>query len=111
MFRATDLAPCNETYPGADITTEQWEFMQAIENYKRRFHRRFPTWREVLHVALCLGYRRVAKATDLDQLPVDNIAPPPTAAMLAASRREDERRMVNSVEEPPTEPRVPSCNS
>jgi hypothetical protein len=46
--------------PGCDYSDEEREFLVAIESYKRRNRRPFPTWREVLHVAHCLGYRKVA---------------------------------------------------
>jgi len=48
--------------PGSDYSDEERAFLVAIERYKRRNRRPFPTWREVLHVAHCLGYRRVAEA-------------------------------------------------
>jgi hypothetical protein len=48
--------------PGSDYTDDERAFLVAIEGYKRRNRRPFPTWREVLHVAHCLGYRRVAEA-------------------------------------------------
>jgi hypothetical protein len=47
--------------PGSDYSDDEREFLVAIEKYKRRHRRPFPTWREVLHVAHCLGYRRVAE--------------------------------------------------
>lgn len=88
MLRHIHLAMTNETHPGADITEEQWQFIQAIEAYKRRFQRRYPTWREVLHVARCLGYRRIAKATALDQLPVDDLVPPSEDVLAELQRQE-----------------------
>jgi len=48
-------------FPGGDFTDDEREFLVAVEGYKRRHRRPFPTWREVLHVAHCLGYRRVAE--------------------------------------------------
>jgi hypothetical protein len=47
-------------FPGSDYSDEEREFLMAMESYKRRNHRPFPTWREVLYVANNLGYRRVA---------------------------------------------------
>jgi len=93
---STDLAPCKESHPGYDITDAEWEFMKAIEAYKHRFRRRFPTWREVLHVARCLGYRRIAKATDLDKLPVDLDEPPPSREALASLDRERSQQATES---------------
>ena len=47
--------------PGSDYSDEERAFLVAVERYKRRHRRPFPTWREVLHVAHCLGYRKVAE--------------------------------------------------
>jgi hypothetical protein len=35
------------------------EFMMAMNNYKHRSGRMFPTWREVLEVVRSLGYEKV----------------------------------------------------
>ena len=48
-------------FPGSDYSDEERAFLVAIDTYKRRHRRPFPTWREVLHVAHCLGYRKVAE--------------------------------------------------
>jgi hypothetical protein len=48
-------------FPGSDYSDDEREFLVAIESYKRRHRRPFPTWREVLHIVYCLGYRRVAE--------------------------------------------------
>jgi hypothetical protein len=39
----------------------------AIDEYKRRNARPFPTWTEVLEVIKALGYRRVAEPQSLQQ--------------------------------------------
>ena len=49
-------------------TDEEWEFMQAVEAYKRDSKRRFPTWHEVLAILLSMGYRKVAAAEPLPRL-------------------------------------------
>jgi hypothetical protein len=41
------------------MTPEQFEFLQAIEEYKQVNQRPFPTWTEVLDIVLALGYRKV----------------------------------------------------
>jgi hypothetical protein len=46
-----------------EMTDEQFEFMLAIDTYKRINHRPFPTWTEVLEVVKQLGYRKVAAST------------------------------------------------
>jgi len=43
------------------MTDEQFEFLQAIEEYRKVNTRPFPTWTEVLEVLKALGYRRTAK--------------------------------------------------
>lgn len=43
-----------------ELNDEQFEFVMAIEEYKRLNNRPFPTWTEVLEVVRYLGYRKVA---------------------------------------------------
>ncbi|MFA6134657.1 MAG: hypothetical protein WC869_11645 [Phycisphaerae bacterium] len=43
-----------------EMTAEQFEFLQAINEYKQVNHRPFPTWTEVLDVMKAIGYRKVA---------------------------------------------------
>lgn len=45
-----------------DYSTDEMEFMQALEAYKRRTGRLFPTCSEVLEVVRSLGYSRAASA-------------------------------------------------
>lgn len=52
-----------------DYTEEQVEFMKAMDLYKRRSGRQFPTWSEVLEVIENLGYRKVAEPTEIYQQP------------------------------------------
>lgn len=42
-----------------EMTAEQFEFIMAIETYKKVNKRMFPTWTEVLEVIKQLGYRKV----------------------------------------------------
>ncbi|REJ96280.1 MAG: hypothetical protein DWQ34_04395 [Planctomycetota bacterium] len=46
-----------------DYQPEEVEFMRAMDDYKRRSGRQFPTWSEVLEVIRDLGYRKVAEPT------------------------------------------------
>ena len=46
-------------FPGSDIDGDTLEFLQAIEAYQRRYHRRYPAWSEVLYVLRLLGYAKV----------------------------------------------------
>lgn len=48
-----------------DYTPDQVDFMKAMDLYKRRSGRQFPTWSEVLEVIENLGYRKVAAPTDV----------------------------------------------
>jgi hypothetical protein len=49
-----------------DYTPEEVEFMAAIDDYKRRSGRMFPTCSEVLEVIRALGYKKCAE----DETPV-----------------------------------------
>jgi len=48
-----------------DYTDQEIEFMKAMDEYKRRSGRQFPTWSEVLEVVRNIGYRQVAERTEL----------------------------------------------
>jgi hypothetical protein len=53
--RQIDPTTCEREYKPDEI-----EFMRAMDDYKRRSGRQFPTWSEVLEVLRDLGYRKVA---------------------------------------------------
>ncbi len=53
--RQIDPTTCERDYSSPEI-----EFMRAMDDYKRKSGRPFPTWSEVLEVVLSLGYRKVA---------------------------------------------------
>ena len=53
------------------MTADQVEFLLAVAAYQKRFRRRYPTWREVLYIARCLGYRKVG-----DAVPIGKPEPP-----------------------------------
>jgi hypothetical protein len=42
-----------------EMTAEQFEFVMAIQTYKKVNNRMYPTWTEVLEVIHQLGYRKV----------------------------------------------------
>jgi hypothetical protein len=46
-----------------EMSDEQFEFVMAIDTYKRLNNRPFPTWTEILEVVKQLGYRKVAAST------------------------------------------------
>jgi hypothetical protein len=41
-----------------ELTTEQFEFVMAIEEFKKANKKTFPTWTEVLEVIKLIGYRK-----------------------------------------------------
>lgn len=49
-----------------EMSDEQFEFLMAIEEYKKKNIRPFPTWTEVLEVIKALGYRKVADPQSLN---------------------------------------------
>lgn len=51
--RQIDPTTCERDYTGDEL-----EFMRAMDDYKRRSGRQFPTWSEVLEVVRSLGYQR-----------------------------------------------------
>ncbi|MBM82144.1 MAG: hypothetical protein CMJ78_16370 [Planctomycetaceae bacterium] len=59
--RQIDPTTCERDYGTAEV-----EFMRAMDDYKRRSGRQFPTWSEVLEVICSLGYRQVAEPTTIE---------------------------------------------
>jgi len=53
-----------------EYNEQEFEFLRAIDLYKRINRRPFPTWSEVLEVVIALGYRKVAEPTPLPGLPM-----------------------------------------
>lgn len=53
--RMIDPTTCERDYSELEV-----EFMRAMDDYKRRSGRMFPTWSEVLEVIHDLGYRKTA---------------------------------------------------
>lgn len=47
------------------MSDEQFQFIMAIDEYKRANSRPFPTWTEVLEIIKALGYRKVAEPQPL----------------------------------------------
>ena len=82
MPRILGASSYSENFQGSKITDEEWAFMKAMEAYQRRWRRRYPSWREVLYVLDCLGYRKVAPA-----VPVDDTPPTPAELAFAATAR------------------------
>lgn len=51
--RFVDPTTCERDYSAAEL-----EFMQAMQDYKKKSGRMFPTWSEVLEVLRGLGYEK-----------------------------------------------------
>jgi hypothetical protein len=49
------------------MSDEQFEFLMAIDQYKRQNDISFPTWTEVLEVIKALGYRKVAEPASISK--------------------------------------------
>jgi hypothetical protein len=65
--RRSDDRRCAEE---GEMTAEQFEFIKAIETYKKVNKRMYPTWTEVLEVIGQLGYRKVeARSIHLENVP------------------------------------------
>jgi hypothetical protein len=59
-----------------EMTEEQFEFLMAIDQYKRANQRPFPSWTEVLEVIKAIGYRKVAEAQPLESFRKEDKAEP-----------------------------------
>ena len=59
--RQIDPTTCERDYGDGEV-----EFMRAMDDYKRRSGRQFPTWSEVLEVLRAMGYRKVEEPVELE---------------------------------------------
>jgi hypothetical protein len=55
-----------------EMNSEQFEFVMAIETYKKVNRRLYPTWTEILEVVSQLGYRKVKRR----EIILDNVPEP-----------------------------------
>ena len=55
-----------------EMSAEQFEFVMAIETYKKVNRRMYPTWTEILEVVNQLGYRKIERR----QIQLDNVPEP-----------------------------------
>lgn len=69
MPKKLGIGTYSENFQGSDYSDEEWAFIQAMAAYQKRWRRRFPSYREVLFVARCLGYRKVAKPIPVELTP------------------------------------------
>lgn len=58
--RQIDPTTCERDYSDPEIA-----FMRAMDEYKRKSGRQFPTWSEVLEVIHSMGYRQVEEPTEI----------------------------------------------
>lgn len=72
--RADDRRQAEE----GEMTPEQFEFVMAVETYKKVNRKMFPTWTEVLEVITQLGYRKVQerdiKLENVPEAPIQRVA-------------------------------------
>ncbi len=61
------LADDRKSAEEGQMSDEQFDFLMAIDEYKRKNSRPFPTWTEVLDVIKALGYRKVAEPQSLER--------------------------------------------
>ncbi len=59
------------------MSDAQFEFLMAIDEYKRKNSRPFPTWTEVFEVIKALGYRKVAEPTAIQHVTEEPATPQP----------------------------------
>ncbi len=72
--RFVDPTTCEREYSEAEM-----EFMMAMNDYKRRSGRMFPTWSEILEVLRALGYEKIESLRPHGET-VDRQAPASVAA-------------------------------
>ena len=57
---------------------DQFEFVMAVEAYKKVNHKLYPTWTEILEVVRQLGYRKVqpreVQLPDVPEAPLEKAA-------------------------------------
>ena len=58
LRRKEDQAAFQKRVEEGDLTLEEIEFVRAIDRYKTKFNRPFPTWSEVLAIVKELGYTK-----------------------------------------------------
>ena len=58
--RAEDRKAFEERIENGELTLEEVEFIRAVDRYKRKYERPFPTYSEILLVVKQLGYTKDA---------------------------------------------------
>jgi hypothetical protein len=73
-----------------DYSTDEIEFMKALDEYKRASGRMFPTCSEILEVFKSLGYVKAARAESTDEAPKRNAQPKRAATPAFLSDEEND---------------------
>ena len=73
-----------------DYSTDEIEFMKALDDYKRASGRMFPTCSEILEVFKSLGYVKAARAESTDEEPNRNARPKRAATPAFLSDEEND---------------------
>lgn len=71
MPRQIGFSHYEENFPGSDVTPEELEFFQAMERYRKKHRRRFPSLREILGVLKSLGYRKAIPTSSTEPSATD----------------------------------------
>jgi hypothetical protein len=58
LRRVEDQQAFQKRIEEGDLTVEEIEFVRAVDRYKRKFNRPFPTWSEILAIVKELGYTK-----------------------------------------------------
>ncbi len=58
--RAEDRQAFEKRIENGELTLEEVEFIRAIDRYKRKYERPFPSWSEILLIVKELGYTKDA---------------------------------------------------
>lgn len=71
-----------------EMTGEQFEFVMAVEAYKKANKRMYPTWTEILEVFSQLGYRKVlARTVELVNVPEPTLFTPETTPPTTSEKK------------------------
>ena len=58
LRRKADQEAFQKRVEEGELTLEEIEFVRAVDRYKRKFNRPFPTWSEILAIVKELGYTK-----------------------------------------------------
>jgi hypothetical protein len=58
LRRVEDQETFQKRVEEGDLTLDEIEFVRAVDKYKRKYNRQFPTWSEILAIVKELGYTK-----------------------------------------------------